>query len=320
MIEKGKAAAPSRAGDACLLDEVAVGLKKPQKELPCKFFYDEKGSALFDRICELEEYYPTRTELDIMSRNVGRITESLGPEVLLIELGSGSSIKTHLLLDHLQRQAGYIPVDISAEHLEQSVNRLQADYPALPIVPLAADYTRPLDLPEWKGSYRRKVIYFPGSTVGNFTPEQARAFLIRMARIAGTGGGLLIGVDLKKDLNVLHAAYNDREGVTAAFNLNILAHLNRRLGLTFDLKQWSHQAFYNSVHGRIEMHLVSRVAQQVHVDGSTIHFAAGETILTEYSYKYSIREVARLVSGIFDVQRVWTDVKEYFSVQYLTVS
>ncbi len=302
-----------------LLAEVLEGLRKPQKELPCKLFYDQKGSALFDEICELEEYYLTRTEMAIMNKYIGQISSVLGRKCLLIELGSGSSTKIRLILDHLEEPAGYVPIDISAEHLMKSADLLAKDYPRLKIVPVYADYTQPFSLPAFNFSYSRKVVYYPGSTIGNFTKEHAARFLNRIAQRSGRGSGLLIGVDLKKDKKTLEAAYNDKKGVTAAFNLNILERINRELGSDFDLNLWRHHAFYNSDEGRIEMHLISLKNQYIHLDGSKIFLRQGENILTEYSYKYTIEEFEEMVSPFYRVERVWTDRENKFSVQYLSV-
>jgi dimethylhistidine N-methyltransferase len=302
-----------------LLAEVLEGLRKPRKELPCKLFYDERGSALFDEICELEEYYLTRTEMAIMNEYIGQISSVLGRKCLLIELGSGSSTKIRLILDHLEEPAGYVPIDISAEHLMKSAALLAMDYPRLNIVPVYADYTQPFSLPVFNFPYSRKVVYYPGSTIGNFTKEYAARFLNRIAQRSGRGSGLLIGVDLKKDKKTLEAAYNDKKGVTAAFNLNILERVNRELGSNFDLNLWRHHAFYNSDEGRIEMHLISLKNQYIHLDGSKIFFRQGESILTEYSYKYTIEEFEEMVSPFYRVEQVWTDRENKFSVQYLSV-
>lgn len=301
-----------------LLYEVLEGLGKTQKQLPCKLFYDKRGSALFDQICELEEYYPTRTEISIMEDNIEGICNTLGESCLLIELGSGSSIKIRLLLENLRNPSGYVPIDISEEHLMESVKTLARDYPALRIMPVYADYTQPFSLPNFYFPYSRKVVYYPGSTIGNFPPEAASGFLGRTAKWAGKGSGLLIGVDLVKDVKTLENAYNDREGVTAEFNLNILRRLNREIGTDFKLRNWEHMAFYNAAENRIEMHLVSLVNQKVQVNGTAFRFRQDETILTEYSYKYTLEGLRDLVSDSYRVDRVWTDKNKKFSVQYLT--
>lgn len=302
-----------------LLAEVLEGLQRPQKMLPCKLFYDDRGSALFDQICELEEYYLTRTEVTIMSKYIAEISSLLGKRCLLIEFGSGSSLKIRFLLDQLKEPAGYVPIDISAEHLVRSVTALAGDYPQIKIVPLIADYTRPFDLSSLHFPWSHKVVYYPGSSIGNFSPEQVAPLLKRIAIISGKGGGLLIGVDLQKDKNTLEAAYNDKRGVTAAFNLNILERLNRELGADFRLNHWRHYAFYNSREGRVEMYLVSCKNQYVCIGNAEIFFRKDEAILTEYSYKYTPEGFEQLVSDTFRVEHVWTDYQNRFSVQYLCV-
>ncbi len=302
-----------------LLVEVLEGLQKPQKELPCKLFYDEKGSVLFDQICGLEEYYLTRTEIAIMNRHIDEISAFLGNRCLLIEFGSGSSVKIRLLLDHLEEPAGYIPIDISSEHLMKSATALAEDYAQIKIVPAVADYNKPFSLPSLRFPWSHKVIFYPGSSIGNFTPKQVKVLLKRMAEIAGRGGGLLIGVDLKKDKKTLETAYNDKKGVTAAFNLNMLERLNRDFGADFILTQWRHNAFYNNDKGRMEIYLVSRKNQYVLIEDAKLFFRKGEPILTEYSYKYTPEEFKQLAGDTFRVECVWTDDQNRFSVQYLCV-
>lgn len=302
-----------------LLAEVLEGLQKPQKEIPCKLFYDEKGSALFDAICEVDEYYLTRTEMWIMNQYIEEISTFLRNNCLLIELGSGSSKKIRLILDHLEDPAAYVPIDISVTHLMKSVRTLAEDYPQIKIVPVYADFTKPFDLPNLHLPWSHKVICYPGSSIGNFTPNQSVDLLKRIARLAGKGGGLLIGVDLKKDRKTLEAAYNDKKGVTAAFNLNILERLNRELCADFDLRHWRHYAFYNNREGRMEIYLISRKKQCAHINDTEIQFNKDERVLTEYSYKYTPEEFARLISGMFQVERVWTDKQRKFSVQYFSV-
>lgn len=311
-------AAPPRDG---FRDEVLRGLGQPQKTLPCKFFYDRRGSELFERICELDEYYPTRTEMAIMARYAPEMAVLLGRDCLLVELGSGSSLKTRALLDHLESPAGYVPVDISREHLLQSARALAADYPGLSVLPVCADYTQRFRLPAPDKNISRRAVYFPGSTVGNFEPHAARGFLRRVAALCGAGGALLVGVDLKKDTATLEAAYNDGRGVTAAFNLNLLQRINRELDGDFAIEHFSHRAIYNEQAGRIEMHLASRREQTARVAGATFAFRESEMILTEYSYKYGLNDFARLASEAgWRVARVWTDERRLFSVQYLTVA
>lgn len=308
------------ASDTAGFHEEAIhGLTQAPKTLPCKFFYDARGSALFDQICELDEYYPTRTEMGIMQAHAHEMSALLGDNCRLVEYGSGSSLKTRVLLDNARNLAAYVPVDISREHLGRTAAGLERAYPHIPILPACADYTQPFDLPQ--GRAARTVVYFPGSTIGNFPPPQAREFLARIAQICGQGGGLLIGVDLKKSPAVLEPAYNDKAGVTAAFNLNLLTRMNRELGTDFALTHWAHHAFYNTLHGRIEMHLVSLQAQTVTVGRECISFRAGERIHTESSYKYALDEFACLAEDAgLTVQRVWTDDNHLFSVQYLTIA
>jgi L-histidine N-alpha-methyltransferase len=301
--------------------DVLRGLGAAAKELPCKYFYDEAGSALFERITELEEYYPTRTELTIMRRNVAEMAGLLSPRCLLVEYGSGSSTKTRLLLDRLLDPSGYVPIDVSGEHLLRSARAIADDYPALEVLPLCADFTRPVELPVPRLRPARRVIYFPGSTIGNFTHEESAVLLRQTATLCGRGGGLLLGADLRKDRRVLEDAYNDRLGVTAAFNLNLLARINRELGADFALDQFRHRAFYNAADGRIEMHLVSCRDQRVRVGDAEFAITAGESIRTEYSYKYQLRDLHDLATAAgFEVERFWTDEREYFSVHYLTVA
>lgn len=300
-----------------ILSEVIDGFEKPQKQLPSKLFYDKRGSQLFDQICELEEYYPTRTEVGIMEQNIDTICSVLGENCLLIELGSGSSIKIRLLIENLINPAGYVPIDISEEHLTDSAKILAQDYPQLRIMPVYADYTQPFSLPNFDFPYSRKVVYYPGSTIGNFPPESAKRFIDRVAEWAGKGSGLLIGVDLIKDVKTLEDAYNDHKGVTAEFNLNILRRLNREIGSDFNIGKWEHNAFYNENENRIEMHLVSLTDQEVRVNGTRYRFRKDETILTEYSYKYAVEGFKNLVSDSFSVDEVWTDKENKFSIQYL---
>ena len=303
-----------------IISEVLEGLSKDQKELSCKYFYDKKGSALFDEICELEEYYPTRTELQIMNDNIEEISSRLGENIILAELGSGSSIKTRLLLEHLPNLTAYIPIDISSEHLLQTAENLRNDFPRIIIHPLIADYNKPFQLPEIDDNFKRKVVYFPGSTIGNFTPSKAKYFIERIAKIIGNKGRLLIGVDLKKDKKILEAAYNDCKGITAKFNLNILERLNREIDSTFDINKFNHHAFYNDGAGRIEMHLKCTEKQNVRIDGISMTIDKGDDILTEYSYKYNLKEFEELVSDSFIVKQVWVDKNNLFSVQYLEVN
>lgn len=298
--------------------EVLRGLAKPAKELPCKLFYDKRGSELFERICELDEYYLTRSETVILERAAIEIAELIGPRCMLIEYGSGSGRKTRILLDHLTQPVGYVPIDLSREQLLRSASAIATSYPRLKVLPLHADYTQPLMLPPIAGAVARRVSFFPGSTIGNFLPRETVGFFERVCDVVGPGGGLLIGADLKKDPGLLQLAYNDRAGVTAEFNLNILAHINQLFGSDFRLDRFAHHAHYNELLGRIEMHLISQEHQVVQLDGIEITFQTGERILTEVSYKYSLEQFAALASrGGFDVRRVWTDSGQLFSLHYL---
>ncbi len=301
-----------------LRDELLEGLRRPQKTLPSKYFYDEIGSTLFEDICTLKEYYPTRTEIGIMRDNIEQITRQLGRRCLLIEYGAGASVKIRLLLDHMRSIAGYVPIDISGEHLLAAAGELRREYPSLHIFPIPADYTQDFELPEIDVPHDRRVVFFPGSTIGNFTPAQAAEFLAHIAEVVGEDGGLLIGVDRKKDAATLEAAYNDDRGVTADFNLNMLVRLNREFDGDFDLDTFRHRAVYNGAEGRIEMHLLSKREQVAHVAGEQFTFRSGESILTEYSYKYHPEEFAHLAAPYFTVEKVWTDARALFSVQYLS--
>lgn len=304
-----------------IVREILEGLRGSQKTLPSKYFYDEEGSRLFERITRLEEYYPTRTELGILEERLPEIARRIGKNAILIELGSGSSRKTRMLLDELPELAGYVPVDISGEYLAKVTEILDREYPDLMILPVSADYTRPMELPELRKGGCRYVFFYPGSTIGNFEPPQARDFMQSLSRVLKPGEGMLIGVDLqpgpKKPKSVIEAAYDDREGVTGAFNKNILVRINRELQGDFDPEAFDHRAFYNSEENRMEMHLVSRKDQRVTVAGETFVLRKGETIHTENSYKYSLEGFAALVRPWFETEQVWTDSRNYFSVHYL---
>ena len=300
------------------LDDVIAGLSQPQKALSPKYFYDQRGCELFEAICELPEYYPTRTELAMTQARVSEIAQRLGPECVLIEYGSGSSRKTRVLISALNPVA-YVPIDIAGEHLKAAALDLAGVFPELSIIAVCADYSRPLALPDIdRLGARRRIVYFPGSTIGNFTVPEARQFLVHARRLVGAGGAMLVGVDLKKNHGVLHAAYNDAQGVTAAFNANLLARINRELGADFDLAAFRHHAFYNADAGRIEMHLVSLKDQQVTLGGNVFPFRAGETIHTENSYKYSVAEFETLARAAgFEPEARWIDPQQLFSVHYL---
>jgi dimethylhistidine N-methyltransferase len=305
---------------ASVLDEVLAGLTATPKTLPPKLLYDEVGARLFEDICEVDEYYVTRTELAIMSDHVGEMAACFGADCLLIEYGSGASVKVRQLLEHLDKPAGYVPVEIAKEQLVETANAISRDFPELTVTPVCADFTETVSLPEGVPPAARRVVYFPGSTIGNFHPQAACAFLKKIARVCGKGGGLLIGVDLLKPTDVLLPAYNDAAGVTAAFNLNLLHRLNRELDADFDVDAFAHKAVFNEDKRRIEMHLVSSKAQSVRLNGQTISFRAGETIHTECSYKYTLDTFRSLAAEAgWDVQKTWLDANRYFSIQYLTV-
>ncbi len=299
-------------------EDVIAGLALPQKAIPPKYFYDAAGSRLFEAICALREYYPTRAELALTRAHLGAIARFAGRGGMLIEYGSGAGVKSRLLIGALAPSV-YVPVDISREALRGAAAALRRRFPGLEIHPVHGDFSRPLQVPLAKNGGARRVVYFPGSTIGNLTPAEALAFL-RMTRAqVGARGAMLVGVDLKKDARALHAAYNDAKGVTAAFNLNLLARINRELGGNFRLDRFAHYAFYNAPLGRIEMHLVSRARQQVRLGRHRFSFEAGETIHTENSYKYSIaefRELARRAG--FRGGKVWLDAKGLFALHGLT--
>lgn len=302
------------------LGEVIAGLTRPRKELPPKYFYDARGCELFEAICETPEYYLSRTETALMREHVGDMARRLGPRCGVIEYGSGSGRKTRLLIEALKPVA-YVAVDIAREQLRATAAAFARDFPGLEVVAVCADYARPFRLPALEGvNARRRVVYFPGSTIGNFTPEEAAGFLSNVRELVGPGGGLLVGVDLKKAAARLNAAYNDARGVTAEFNLNLLQRINRELGADFDLAAFRHQAFYNEPLGRIEMHLLSMKEQRVTLGGRTIRFAAGETIHTENSCKYTVAEFEALARGSgFEPVACWSDAERLFAVHYLIV-
>ena len=296
-------------------EQVVAGLSQDPRTLPCKFFYDETGSALFSKICELPEYYVTRTEMRILRKRGGEIAKALGPGIELIGLGTGAGTKTRILLDNLEGPVAYLPVDISREQLTQSAIAFRKKFPALEVLPICADYLQPFDLPRRRGVANRTVVYFPGSTIGNLEPEDAKDFLKKIAAIAGPGGALLMGVDLKKSKTILERAYNDNAGVTAQFNLNLLARANRELGSDFDLRSWRHRAIYNEKAGRIEMHLVSLRKQTVNIADAAFSFAAGEYITTEFSYKYSPSEMIALAATVgLRFEKIWTDEQQLFGL------
>jgi dimethylhistidine N-methyltransferase len=302
------------------LAEVLSGLSKKPRTLPCKFFYDEIGAALFQKICDLPEYYITRTELQILRLRGAELAAMLGPNIELIGLGTGAGTKTRILLEELDQPSVYVPIDISKEQLQKSTARFHQIFPHLEILPVCADYLEPFELPLPRRPSARSVVYFPGSTIGNFEPPAAGEFLRRLVDLAGEGGGLIIGVDLQKDPQIIERAYNDAAGVTAQFNLNLLARANRELGANFDLNHWSHRAIYNPDAGRIEMYLISEKDQIVQIDERKFNFRAGERILTEYSYKYTPEGLTALARQAgFEFGKMWTDDARLFGVFYFSV-
>lgn len=304
-----------------VLEIAQHGLGLKPKRLPSWLFYDARGSDLFEQICEQPEYYLTRCETALMEAHAESIAETLGSDVRLVEYGSGHAIKTRLLLQHLHQPVAYVPVEISPEPLRLSVERLESEFPQLPVQPLCADFTKALRLPIPPRAARRTVVYFPGSTIGNFESREAAVLLRKMRNEMGDAGGILVGVDLKKDPAVLEAAYNDRAGITADFTLNMLRRLNREIGSDFDLSAFSHRAHYNPMAGRIETHIVSRRDQQAKVGRLNIGFRADEAVQVEYSCKYSLEDFAALAARAgLAVMQVWTDPQQMFSVQYLVRS
>lgn len=296
------------------------GLSSHPPRLPPRLFYDDVGSRLFDRITRLQEYYPTRTELSILNNSMDEIASLIGPGISLIEFGSGSSEKTEILLEGLASPFAYLPVDISRTHLLDAAKRIAADMPDLTILPVCADYNRPIPALATFAREHRAVIFFPGSTIGNFEPTSARDFLGGCAQLVGTGGGILIGFDLPKDPRILERAYNDSEGVTAAFNLNMLTHINRSLGPVFDVDRFSHRAIWKEAESRIEMHLVPDSDQVVSIDGRSFVLPAGKPLVTEHCYKYATeRSRGMLAEAGFDVAASWTDPASYFEVVYATI-
>jgi dimethylhistidine N-methyltransferase len=311
----------TEAAKKVLHQEVLTGLSKSPRQLPCKFFYDEQGAHLFRQICELPEYYVTRTEIEILRLHGAEMARALGSQIELIGLGTGAGTKTRILLEELDRPAVYVPIDISKEQLERSSAHFQKMFPNLQILPIAADYLEPFELPLPRKLSSRSIIYFPGSTIGNFEPDDASEFLSRLVELAGEGGGLLIGVDLQKDQHVIERAYNDSAGVTAKFNKNLLARINRELDAHFDLAHWQHYAIYNPTEGRIEIYLLSETDQAVRIGERTFQFRSGEKILTEYSYKHTINGFNMLARQAgFEFQQVWTDDERWFGVFYFTVA
>src|SRR4051812_8032016 len=312
-LEHGDAAVASHSFAA----EMRACLASRPRRISPKWFYDERGSQLFDAICELPEYYPTRTELAILSQHAPEIAAQMGPRAEIVEFGAGSLRKVRLLLDAIREPARYLPIDISGEHLTRSAVELQRDYPGLDVQPVVADYTQRLLLPAPPPGAGKRVGFFPGSTIGNFTPDEAMHFFVVAGQVL-RGGALLLGADLVKDPQVLHAAYNDAQGVTAAFNLNLLARANRELGTAFEPGRFFHSAFYNAPRRRIEMHLVSRERQQVAWGADRYEFDEGETLHTENSYKFTVDGLRALaLRAGFRPGPAWTDDDRLFSVHWL---
>jgi L-histidine N-alpha-methyltransferase len=305
-------------GEDSFRDAVLAGLSNVPKSLPCKFFYDARGSALFEAICEVPEYYLTRTELGILETHAGTIAARIGPNCRLVELGSGASRKVRLLLNALEAPLAYIPVDISRSFLRDAAASIAADFPGLDVIAVCTDYTRPFELPKIAGPAGKTVGFFPGSTIGNFEPEAVVAFLSHCGRLLGPGAEMLIGADVKKDKRILDAAYNDAEGLNAAFNLNLLHRIAKELDSDIAIDDFAHVAFYNPSEGRVELYIRSLQAQSAVIAGRRFSFAAGEMIHTENSYKYAIDEFRALAARAgFQALDTWTDAEGKFSVHYL---
>jgi dimethylhistidine N-methyltransferase len=295
--------------------DMHAALRNSPRQISPKYFYDAQGSALFDAICDTPEYYPTRTEHKILATYGREMAAHIGADVELIEFGAGSCVKVQALLDHMQGKVSFRPIDISGDHLALATARLALKYPHIEVRPVVGDYTTRLSLPE--SNRRRRVGFFPGSTLGNFTPDEALRFLENAARLL-RGGGLLIGVDLIKRPEQLHAAYNDQQGATAAFNKNLLLRANRELGTNFNLDQFDHSAFYNAPQQRVEMHLVSRKRQTIELHQHRYIFEQGQTLHTENSYKFTIDGLRQLAARAgWRADTVWTDPDHLFSLHWL---
>jgi dimethylhistidine N-methyltransferase len=310
---------PLKKEQKAFLKDVIWGLRQRQKQLDCKYFYDERGSKLFDDICQLEEYYPTKTETALLKIYSKEISSQIGSGVCLIEYGCGSLVKTRILLDALDSPFLFIPIDISEEHLLHAAQDLATQYQELKVLPQVADFTQTMVLPKQARSKNMKCVgFFPGSTIGNFNHNEAVKFLSGISKTVGEDGGLLIGVDMKKDREILIRAYDDKSGVTASFNLNLILRINQELGGNFDVSAFKHKALYNETKGRIELHLVSLKQQTVNVQGFKFTFKKGETIHTENSYKYHTKEFTSLAEEAgFTTIKTWVDEKQLFSLHYL---
>ncbi|HEV2188184.1 MAG TPA: L-histidine N(alpha)-methyltransferase [Stellaceae bacterium] len=304
-------------GEESFRDAVLSGLGREPKSLPCKFFYDQRGSALFEGICEVPEYYLTRAEMAILETFAGAIARRIGPHCRLIELGSGSSRKVRLLLNALEAPVAYVPVDISRDFLRQAAANIATDFPELQIAAVCADYTRPFELPALPGPPGKRVGFFPGSTIGNFEPAAVVGFFAHCGRLLGPGAEMLVGVDVKKDKAVLDAAYNDAAGLNAEFNLNLLRRIRKELDSHIDIAGFEHVAFYNPDEGRVELYIRSKKAQSATIAGRQFSFGEGEMIHTENSYKYAIPEFRELAARAgFAALDTWTDRDGKFSVHY----
>lgn len=301
-------------------DDVIEGLAQSPRSIPCKYFYDERGSQLFDQICDLDEYYLTRTELSIMERHASEMADQIGRSVMLVEFGSGSSVKTRVLLDHLHEPVAYVPVDISEDHLQKTASRLRSRYPSIEILPVCADFTEDFELPSASRPPTHDAVYFPGSTIGNFQPDAALELLQRIVRLCGCGGGLLIGIDLQKDPQIIESAYNDALGVTAEFNLNLVDRLRNDLGVEVKTADFEHHATYNTQSHRVEIGFVSREDQELTIGEHQFQITAGELIRTEYSHKYTVEGFAELASRAgLALHSHWTDPDDLFAVLHLVI-
>jgi dimethylhistidine N-methyltransferase len=303
---------------ATMREDVLCALRCEPKRLPSQYLYDERGACLFERICETDEYYLTRTEVSILEMNIDAISELIGPQALVIEPGSGSGLKTPLLLDGLKDPAAYVPIDVSRKQLARFAKQMRQQFPDLEVLPVCADFTGHCEIPPTETNGRSRVIYFPGSTIGNFAPREALAVLRHLATL---GRNMLIGIDLRKDRSILEPAYDDADGYSRDFALNILVRINRELGADFVIEQFDYEAPYNEDAGRIEMALVSQRQQAVHITPRRIEFQRYERVLTEYSYKFDLDGFAELAASAgLQVTDTWTDPADLFGVLYLTSS
>ncbi|MCA8972302.1 MAG: L-histidine N(alpha)-methyltransferase [Planctomycetes bacterium] len=313
----GPNVAPERGAET-FLSAVLQGLARNPRSISPKWFYDTRGAHLFEKICELDEYYVTRTELEIFDSCLPEIADIVGPGCVVFEPGSGEGIKTELLLDALDAPRGYVPIDVAERQLQRTSEKLRSRFPNLEVRPCLADFGRLTKLPEFTPAASRRLAFFPGSTLGNFIPDAATAFVRKLGDLAGDDGFLVLGVDLVKDTRILERAYDDKDGVTAAFNLNLLRRMQTELGADLDVDAWNHRAIFDAAESRIEMHLVSARDQTIRIGSQRFAFTAGEHIVTEYSYKYSTERLDALVRAAgFEVVRSWTDDREWFRVLLL---